>query len=167
MQTETRPTLNDIKANAAKEAQEACDYLLKTFSFVPDDKLNWSPAESARTALQLVVHCGLSNKAFASIMRGEDIPMPADMSDFRGLLRGMEAQITDRTAAIELAKESTKTIIEAISEVTEETFATSPSSPFGPMPMPFWMTLAGMHMKAHACQMDYLQTIYGDVEDHF
>lgn len=167
MQTETRPALNDIKANAAKEAQEACDYLLKTFSFVSDDKMNWSPAESARSALQLVVHCGLSNKAFASIMRGEDIPLPSDLSDFRGLLRGFEAEVTDRNAAVALVKETTQTAIDAINEVTEETFASSPASPFGPMPMPFWMTLSGMHMKAHACQLDYLQTIWGDVEDHF
>lgn len=167
MQTETRPSLNDIKANACKEAQEACDYLLKTFSFVSDDRLNYSPSESARTALQLVVHCGQANNAFASIMRGEDMPMPADMSNFRDVLRNMEASVTDRATAIQLVQDSTKTVIEAINEVTEETFASSPSSPFGPMPMPFWMTLAGMHMKAHACQMDYLQTIYGDVEDHF
>lgn len=93
--------------------------------------------------------------------------MPADMSNFRDILRGMEAQVTDRQAAIQLVQDSTKTVIEAIGEITEETINTSPSSPFGPMPMAFWMTLAGMHMKAHACQMDYLQTIYGDVEDHF
>lgn len=167
MQTETRPILNDIKANAVKEAQEACDYLLKTFSFVPDDKLNWSPSESARSALQLVAHCALANKAFASIIRGEDIPVPADMSDFRGIMRSMEAEITDRNAAADLVKTSTATFIEAVGEVTEETFTSSPNSPFGPMPMPFWMTLAGMHMKAHACQLDYLQTIWGDVEDHF
>lgn len=167
MQTEVKPDLEALKANACKEAIEASEYLLKVFSFVSDEKMNWSPSPSSRSALQLVVHCGQGNNAFASIMRCEDMPVPADMSDFRGILRGMEAQVTDRNAAIELVRASTKTVTEAINEVTEETFASSPTSPFGPMPMPFWMTLAGMHMKAHACQLDYLQTIWGDVEDHF
>ena len=50
--------------------------------------------------------------------------------------------------------------------MTAERFATSPNSPFGPMPMAFWVNLPGMHMGSHASQIDYLQTIWGDLVDH-
>lgn len=168
MDTATRPDLGTFKATAQKDAQEGCDYLLKTFSFVKDENLNWVPSESARSALQMVVHCANANHAFASIVRGDEVNLPPEaLADFRKFQRDMEAAVTDRDTAVQMLNDTTREVIDAIGTVDEEAFATSPSSPFGPMPMAFWMTLSGMHMKAHACQIDYLQTIWGDLEDHF
>ena len=35
------------------------------------------------------------------------------------------------------------------------------------MPMTFLMNLPGIHANAHAAQIDYLQTCWGDQEVHF
>jgi len=50
--------------------------------------------------------------------------------------------------------------------MTAERFATSPNSPMGAFPMAFWASLPGLHMSGHATQIDYLQTIWGDLADH-
>jgi hypothetical protein len=167
MQTQVKPNLEEVIANAKAETEKAKNYLLNTFSFVPDDKLNWSPAPGARSALQLVAHCGMANQAFVGPIKGEDIFFPDGVTDIRGWMREGEAAITDRGQAVKLLEESTAAAIAAIDSVTPELLEHSPNSPFGPMPVPFWMGLLAIHMNAHACQIDYLQTIWGDFDDHF
>ena len=49
----------------------AAERLGKTFSFVPDDKLDWSPSRTARTALAIVAHCCQANRMFAKVLGGE------------------------------------------------------------------------------------------------
>jgi hypothetical protein len=50
--------------------------------------------------------------------------------------------------------------------MTATRFATSPESPMGSLPMAVWMRLPSLHTSSHASQMDYLQTIWGDLADH-
>ena len=167
METLDKSSLDTSKTAAAQTAKEACDYLLKTFSFVPDDKLNWSPSESARSALQQVAHCALANEFFAELIRNRPVELPVDLSGFRDFQRKMEAEFTDRQSAADRLASSTDVVVRAISDVDESLYSQSPSSPFGPQPMEFWMHLAGAHMRSHASQLDYLQTIWGDTQDHF
>lgn len=167
MQTQVKPNLEEAIAKAVADTEQAKNYLLNTFSFVPDDKLTWSPAPGSRSALQLVAHCGMANQAFVGPIKGEDILFPDDVTDIRGWMREGEATITDRAQAVALMEEATAAAIAAIKAVTPELYESSPNSPFGPMPVPFWMGLLAIHMNAHASQIDYLQTIWGDYQDHF
>jgi hypothetical protein len=167
MQTAERTDVTATLEAAIADAEKARDYLLNTFSFVPDEKLFYSPAKGARSAQQLVVHCGMVNGFFASIIRNEVLESPADMDTYRDFLMAEESKVVDRQTAIEMVRECTDDAIAAIRAVTPESFASSPNSPFGPMPMPFWIRLPGIHMKAHASQLDYLQTMWGDFRDHF
>ena len=167
MQTAEKIDITATLQAAIEDAEKARDYLLNTFSFVPDDKRFYSPAKGARSAQQLVVHCGMVNGFFAKIIRNEELESPPDRDAFRDVLMAEESKIVDQTEAIELVRSSTDEAIAAIRAVTPESFASSPNSPFGPMPMAFWISLPGIHMKAHASQLDYLQTIWGDYQDHF
>jgi hypothetical protein len=65
-----------------------------------------------------------------------------------------------------MVEDSTAAVLEALDSVTAEMLDTAPLSPFGPFPFAFWMQLPAEHMKAHASQIDYLQTIWGDLENH-
>lgn len=158
--------LKTTVADCQARAKQAAERLLKTFRFVPEDKLKWSPSKSARNSLGIVAHCCLANRMFAKVLRGEPIsPMPT-REEVHALSRKFEATVRSRAAAVRLLKASCKETVAALGTMTPKRFATSPNSPMGPLPMALWMNLPGMHMSHHKAQIDYLQTIWGDLVDH-
>lgn len=153
--------IEQVKAAVAR----ASGMLLKTFEFVPDDKLTWSPSDTARSALWIVGHCGQANRAFAQGMRGEAFPR-MDMAQFGQMVWNAGRDIKSREETVRSVQESTAEILAALDGLTPEKIAGSVQTAMGPMPMSFWMTFADGHMMGHACQVEYLQTIWGDQQNH-
>lgn len=150
-----------------KEAvSSAKEQLLKTFAFVPDEKLTWSPSATARSPIQIVAHCGLANEAFATVIGGGELPVSGSAEEASAAIRAAGRDVTGRDEAVRMVEESTARVIAALDGVTPEMMETSPMSPFGPFPFVAWITLPGNHMAGHAHQIDYLETIWGDIEDH-
>jgi hypothetical protein len=166
MPTQTTPDVTEMITQTKQSTEAAKAQLLATFAFIPDDKLTWSPSETARTALWIVGHCGVSNSAFATVLRGEPLQVPSDPEEAVALIRAGGKEITTREAAIALVEESTAEVLRALDNVSSEQIESAPLTPFGPIPFSIWMTLPGEHMGGHARQIDYLQTIWGDVRDH-
>lgn len=163
---QTMTPVSELIAQAKMHAERNAAQLLHTFSFVPDDKLNWTPSPTSKSALRIVAHCAVSNHGISRAIRREPSPeMP-----FEELLKMMEAEelkITTREQAIQAVNDSLKVVLESLDTVTQEAAGGTANSPFGELPMMFWMFLPGNHMLGHACQVDYLQTIWGDLEFHF
>jgi hypothetical protein len=158
--------LKDTVAECQARATASADRLRKTLSFVPDNKLKWSPSKTARTPLAIVAHCCLTNRMLAKVLRGEPMsPMPKP-EEIRALSQKFEATIRNRAQAVRQLKASCEEVVAALATLTTERFAASPISPFGPLPMAVWVNLPSMHMGNHASQIDYLQTIWGDLADH-
>jgi hypothetical protein len=158
--------LKEPIAACQARARAAAERLGKALSFVPDDKLNWSPSKTARTSLAIVAHCCLANRMFATVLRGEPIsPMPTP-AEVGVSSRKFEATIRGRAEAVRLLEETCEGVVAALATMTAERFAGSPNSPFGSLPMAVWVHLPGRHMDNHASQIDYLQTIWGDLADH-
>ena len=158
--------LKEPIAECQARVRSAAERLGKTLSFVPDDKLSWSPSPTARTALAIVAHCCLANRMFAKVLSGEPIsPMPTP-DEVGESSRKFEATIRDRAEALRLLEETFEGVVAALATMTAERFATSPNSPFGPLPMAVWVHMPGRHMDNHATQIDYLQTIWGDLTNH-
>ena len=158
--------LPELIARTRENTESSKAQLLRTFECVPDEKLTYSPAPSARSAIQIVSHCGMANLAFAAILRGEELDMPDDPAEAATQIRMAGHEIAARDEAIQLIEDSTAQVLAALENVTEERLQTTPESPFGPMPFAFWMELPANHMSVHAPQIDYLQTIWGDLQDH-
>ena len=158
--------LRETIATTKREVERTRDDLLTTFSFVPDDKLEWSPGGAARSALWLVGHCGATNHAFAALLRGERPDLPSDPALLLAAIRAGGQETRTREEAIRGVREGTDEILAALGTVTEERLAGMSDTPFGPMPFTIWIDAARTHMGGHARQLDYLQTIWGDVEDH-
>lgn len=138
---------------------------LKTFSFVPDDKLNWSPTPTAKSALRIAAHVGLSNQGMAGIVRGEKFPF-ASMKEMFEDVEPAEKAITTREQAIKQIEDGTSMALAALDALTPERLAADAGLPM-PMPMGQFIMIIGMHMLNHAAQIDYLQTCWGDMENHF
>lgn len=167
MDTEVRPDMHSCVAQCCASATQAKDRFLRTFDFVPAEKLNWAPNENSRSALQLAAHCALGNYAFAKAIRGEAFQFPDGVTDFHAFMRSEENKYTDRGEVVKMLEDSTSEAVSALQSMTPERFETTPDSPFGAMPMAFWMSLPGIHMQAHASQVDYLETCWCDFENHF
>ena len=152
-------------AGTKDEVAKASEGLLKTFAFVPDDKLGWSPSETARSPLWIVGHCAAANDAFARGIRGEAFP-PMSMEEFGRMvwLAGKDTKTRDEAA--KALEDSTAGVLAALDALTEDRMGAAVQSPFGPIPVAYWMTFAGGHMMGHSNQVEYIQTIWGDHQPH-
>ena len=159
-------TLSEAVEFAVSFADSARTRLLHTLEHIPDDKLDWSPAPGAKSAIRIAAHAALSSGNFVSLLRGD--PMP-DMP-FEEMLAGMvaaEVAVKTRAQVIELINTNCDSAIAALKAITPARMAEEVQTPFRPMPVPFIMTLVGRHMDSHAAQIDYIQTLWGDSEMHF
>ena len=163
MPTATAP---EIVAQTLAGLDRSTERLLRLLSAVPDDKLSWQPSSTARSALALVAHCGLVNRAFASLIAGRmRVPMPPPEA-FAAEFQRAEAEIVTREGAIALLNDSAAELREVLNAVDAETLDSTPDSPFGPLPMTFWLDQCASHPAGHARQLEYLQTIWGDLDPH-
>lgn len=140
--------------------------VLETFKFIPDDKLAWSPAPQAKSALRLMAHLAVSNSGISKLLEGESLPI----SDFEALERFVaeqESQITNREQAVKAFNQSCDAYERAIRQVQEGDRDKILGEGDLQAPASFFMRLAGIHHHSHASQIDYLQTCWGDLVPHF
>lgn len=151
---------------ARKETLAARDALLATYAAVPEEKLTWSPGGPARDATWMVAHTGLANQAFSIMLRGEMPPMPEDPDEIGEAIRNTGKGMTSRSEAEGLVREHTDAVLSSLDEMTDERLDSTLQTPFGPMPMRFWLEVPYRHMYSHKAQLDYMQTIWGDLDEH-
>ena len=166
MQTATRPEISEMIAGSKGIVEGAKTRLLTVFEFVPDDKLNWSPSPESRTPVQIVSHCGAANDAFARTIRGEKLELPSNPAEAAAMIRKAGSEVTSREVAVRMIEDTVAQVLSALDNVKREDLDTSPVSPVGPLPFSWWMSFAGKHMEGHTHQMSYVQTIWGDYDDH-
>ena len=154
-------------AQAKMLAETGRDRILKTFKAVPDDKLTWSPAETSKSSLAIAAHCGMTNQFFSRLIRGEAVEMPASVEEVDAHMKEAIAGVKTRRQAEELITDSSAAVVAALDTVTTERLQSTVNLPFGPMPMAVIVNIPGAHMTSHAAQLDYLQTMWGDLQNHW
>ncbi|MEO7714897.1 MAG: DinB family protein [Capsulimonas sp.] len=163
----TAPSVTDSIALAVRRMGATKSQLLKTFAHVPDDKLQWSPTPTCRTPLQIVAHCAYVNGVVAGVLMGETDHARTSVEEGRRQTLEFEAMVMDREQALTLLEKSCADVLGAIATMTAERFVEPMESRFGPIPASFWMLLPSTHMSNHAAQIDYIQTAWGDLDNHF
>ena len=149
--TQTSPeTAEALRTLAAGQLRWSLSHILKTLAATPDDKLDFKPSESASSTRELVQHIISGNGHVGRVLG----------LDFSG------EPPTDRDALVARVTETTEAIIGALEALTPEQIDSTIDF-FGPMPMKSFMLVDHWHISRHAGQIDYIQTIYGDMEDHF
>jgi len=148
MQTETAEVLRDLLANNLAKATR---HVLATFAAVPDDKLDYKPSDTAKSARENLAHLIGGNAHVGSLLGAEMPPVPEDKS--RGSL----------VAAFE---GGTTALLEIVRSMPPERFDESVDFFGRPRSIPTFLLIIEWHLSRHAAQIDYLQTIWGDLEDH-
>ena len=147
----------DILTTAAETVDLARQRLLWVLSFVPDDKLTWSPAPKAHSALQIAGHVVASNAFFTdALTKGEVTAHPGDA-----------AELATRDAAIEGINSGSDALIAAIKAIPDDKLDAVMKTPFGEISTPFILRMAGLHTFGHASQVEYLQACWGDKDFHW
>lgn len=151
----------------AKELVEAGRHrIINALKHVPEDKLHWKPTDTAKSALRLAAHAAVSNLGLAGIIRGDAL-LSTDLQETVDIMTAQEERVKTRADAYILIDQSCRAVEEAIDGVRAEHIHEQVKSPFVTAPMVFFMKLPGRHMDNHAAQIDYVQTCYGDMHDHW
>ena len=151
-----------------ESAVQGMEHFLTVFSFVPDDKLTWTPSPTAKSAIRIAAHTALYAGIFAQMIKDRKLPDSGSLQEWIARRDAAEAAITCRTDIGPVFRKGTAEVIAALDSVPLEAFATSLDSGSGwSMPMTFLMNLPGIHARDHSAQIDYLQTCWNDQVVHF
>ncbi|MDE2125218.1 MAG: DinB family protein [Armatimonadetes bacterium] len=155
----------DIFVAICKErATAAMEGFLHGLSFVPADKLNWSPTPTAKSAMQVAAHCAGYSGAFAWIIR--EGKFPCTVEEFRGRVQASIESVTTLEEAEAMLRQGIAETLAALDTVKPEQVGAMVDSPQGQTPFKFFLTVPARHLEAHDGQIDYLQTCWGDLEVH-
>ncbi|MCG9894592.1 MAG: DinB family protein [Fimbriimonadaceae bacterium] len=131
--------------------------MIATFSAVPEDRIDWSPSPTAKSALAIGSHCVDANRAIIEGIRGGEMPEGPNWS-FR---------LPDKQAVLDGLAETFAAYNEALDHATPELWAEVTETPGGPSTRGELADFLGWHLAEHAGQIEYLQTCWDDQESHY
>jgi hypothetical protein len=141
--------------------------LLATLAAMPDDKLTWCPSPTSKSALAVAAHAAISAIGISHSIAGETGGPTMTMEEIMEYSRAEEAKVTTRPQLVDLINMSSATVISALDKVTPDRLSGKVKTPFGESEMASWILVPSLHMDTHKGQIDYIQTLYGDTENHF
>lgn len=152
--------------NAAKgEFNRAKDRLLKNLATTPDDKLNWSPSPTSRTPIQQIAHSAMAVSGIKGMFNGEPIPFD-NIAEVDAGWRQAEKQFKTREEVTSLLNKNCDEYCTWLDSMPASKLNSTFTAPFGEFPMSEAITWPADHLRNHAGQMEYIQTIYGDMDWH-
>ncbi len=153
----------DLIEIAKQRATGGMEMFLRNFSYVPDDRLTWTPTPTYKSALRFAAHTGLYAGRFAQLIRDRRLPTPDDLPQWLAEREAEEVAITSREEMERVFHEGTTEVLAALDSLTPEEVEMNLVSAQGwSMPMKQLMNLPGWHATLHLGQIDYLQTCWDD-----
>lgn len=143
--------------------QLSVDRIKRILDSTPDDRLLWSPVETARTPLAQVVHAANSIRNIHQAMMGNRYTTPTrEEADAEFL--ALEQKVTTREEALALLDTNSNAYVAWLDQLTPDHLTDTVPLPFdlGSAPLEFMLIMPAWHTNDHAAQMDYIQTCYGD-----
>jgi hypothetical protein len=159
--------MEDVISQAKADFVRAKDQLSRAFATTPDDKINWAPSPTARTPVQIVVHCAQALKNINEFLDGRPFEF-TDTAAADKFFRENERPFTTREEAVSLLEKNCAEYLVWLDALTPERLNTSIQLPFGlgSAPLAVGLTFPPAHTSGHAGQIEYIQTIYGDRDWH-
>ncbi len=149
--------MNQLQTLAA-EISWATKNLAYNLDFIPDDKLDWKPAPTALSALEVVGHLltaidyfkgSIENAGPGAVPEG-DGPTPTSRDEAKSKL-------------IAAGEDYSRMLLALTPEEAERKVELS----FGSYPLSFVASMAVTDSVHHHGQIAYIQTLLGDTESHF
>ena len=147
---------------AASRTQRAVKDLTAAARSTQPDKVNWVAQGEARTILDQLTECVVANLKWRDILRTRqygNVP--------RELLEKTLAECATLPDTLARLEQSGAELISAILAVPDEDTADEIESPWGPYTLADCSLHAYWNMVYHEGQINYVQTLYGDTEEHY
>ncbi len=100
--------MESLVASCKESAVEGMEYFLRNFSFVPDDKLTWTPTPTAKSAIRIAAHTALYAGRFARMIDGRMLPAVDNLVEWLAERNAEEVAITSRTEMERIFREGTR-----------------------------------------------------------
>jgi hypothetical protein len=136
--------------------QKGHGLLIATFSAVPEDKLTWKPAETSRNALQIAAHVAATNRYFILAFSGQP---PA--TEFPEIMKWIAQTSSAWTTKDKVLSELNGSFAEL-----DAILGNMPPEMLDNERVMIGLWVSSFHCYQHCSQIDYLQTIWGDLEHH-
>ena len=150
-----------IQTLAAALTHETAEVLLTVASATPLDKLHWKPLDNGRSILAQLVECATANQKWADLIRTRTW-VPYGEQVWQGAFA--EYDTLEKVSA--RLRETTESLASAILALSNADLSGAVECPWGLYPMPRCCFHAYWNMVYHEGQINYVQTLYGDFEEH-
>lgn len=159
--------MNDPIQSAKGDFLQAKAGLLHALSTTPDERLNWSPSPTARSPLHQVVHAAESIRNIHGFLDGRTFDVPTPEEADQGF-REFERSFSRRDEAVGLFESRADAFVAWLDALGAERLGSLVTTPFGmgAVPTEVAITFPALHTRWHQAQIDYIQTIYGDLDWH-
>ncbi len=139
------------------------EIFLRNFSHVPDDRLEWTPVPTAKSALRIAAHTALYAGRFARMIQDRQLPIPESLEDWLAERDAEEVALTSREEIERVFRAGTAEVLTALDSLKpDEVESTLESGQGWTMSMKQLMGLPAFHATLHTGQIDYLQTCWND-----
>jgi hypothetical protein len=145
-------TLQNFLADATVKTADA---LVEAFLRLPEQKRDWKPAESSRSALDQLAECALNNAFLVNIV--ETRQWTRSFEDYLATKAALVAEGPD--AAIALLKENTPRAIATIRAFPSDSLDEEITLPFGTSKMSEVLAYPYWNMAYHEGQINYIASI--------
>lgn len=153
----------DAIESAKQRAVSGMELFLRNFAYVPDDKLEWTPAPTAKSAMRIAAHTALYAGRFATMIRERQLPAPESLTEWIAARDAEEIALTDRTEMERVFRAGTAEVLAALDTLSAADMDLVLDSGQGwSIPMRQVIAFPGWHATVHLGQIDYLQTCWGD-----
>lgn len=160
MSTATLPNIKDLTINRLNGNVEQ---YIRDMSFIPDDKLGVVPMGCARPVLEFTAEVIGFNMFVAKAMKGEPIPNMSDEDK-----AAFFASVSSRAIAERMLTEGVSEIITAFEKLTEAELMEEVTLYWGQTETRLIVAnMAAAHMGYHDGQLNYIQALFGDGENHW
>lgn len=160
MSTATLPTFRESLVVQLRSAGET---YLRDLGHLSADKLGVSPGGAARSALLFTAEVASFNMLIAQLIRGESPALPS--AEERA---AYEATVTDHASAQGAVTASVDALVAAIEGADDTQLASEITAPWGSKIVLYRLAIiAVQHMAYHDGQINYIQTLFGDTEEHW
>ena len=150
-----------VQQLTARQTQHAARDVIAAAKATRPDKVTWEPLEQGRTVLAQVIECGMANLKWANILR------TFTYSNLPPELRASFADIDTLTTATARVEATAQELVGVLLAVPDERLDTEIETEWGPYNVAEACLHAYWNMIYHEGQINYIQTLYGDKEEHY
>jgi uncharacterized damage-inducible protein DinB len=151
-----------VQQLAASRTQRAAHDLIAAAESTPADRLAWVPMGEARTMMDQLTECVIANIKWTTILKTHRYAnVPREVWEAVVPECDTLAKVTARL------RQSAADLIQAIGSVRDEETADEIETDWGPYSLADCCLHAYWNMVYHEGQINYIQTLYGDTEEHY